>query len=221
MDGCEEPCDSSGRGERDDLDELIYWTGMAAVAVSAITGVLEAGRKPIDLFGIALVALATALGGGTVRDILLDRPVFWIHDQNYVFCALGAGFATFVLARLVRLPPNLFLLPDALGLALFTIVGTQIAIVWDVPWLAASVLGVITGVLGGVLRDMLCNEVPLVFSGVLYGTAAWVGALAYIGLLHNGMPPGPASWIAMAFIVALRLAALRWRIGVPRFEARR
>ena len=126
-----------------------------------------------------------------------------------------------MLARLVRLPVNVFLLPDALGLALFTVVGTQIAIVWNVPWLAASVLGVVTGVLGGVLRDMLCNEVPLVFSGVLYGTAAWAGALAFIALWHNGMPPGPASWVAMGFIVALRLAALRWRIGVPRFEASR
>lgn len=203
------------------MDELIYWTGMAAVAVSAITGVLEAGRKPIDLFGIALVALATALGGGTVRDVLLDRPVFWIQDQNYLYCALGAGIATFVLVRLVRLPANLFLLPDAVGLALFTVVGTQIAIVWDVPWLAASVLGVTTGVLGGVLRDIMCNEVPLVFSGVLYGTAAWAGALAFIALWRNGMAPGPASWIAMAFIVVLRLAALRWQIGVPRFQTRR
>jgi uncharacterized membrane protein YeiH len=208
-------------GGRDDVDELIYWMGMAAVAVSAITGVLEAGRKPIDLFGIALVALATALGGGTVRDLLLDRPVFWIEDQNYVYCALGAGVATFVLARLVRLPVNVFLLPDAVGLALFTVVGTQIAIVWNVPWLAASVLGVVTGVLGGVLRDMLCNEVPLVFSGVLYGTAAWAGALVFIGLWHSGLAPGPASYAAMALIVALRLAALRWRIGVPIFISRR
>jgi uncharacterized membrane protein YeiH len=203
------------------VDDLIYWTGMAAVAVSAITGVLEAGRKPIDLFGMTLVALASALGGGTIRDVLLDRPVFWLEDQAYLVCALAAGVATFALVRLVRLPVNVFLVPDAIGLALFTIVGTQIGIVWGVPWLAASVLGVITGVVGGVLRDMLCNEVPLVFSGVLYGTAAWAGALAFLALWRGGLSPGPASWIAMALIVALRLAALKWRIGLPRFVARR
>jgi uncharacterized membrane protein YeiH len=203
------------------LDDLIYWTGMAAVAVSAITGVLEAGRKPIDLFGMTLVALASALGGGTIRDMLLDRSVFWLDDQAYLVCALAAGVATFALVRLVRLPANLFLLPDAIGLALFTVVGTQIGIAWGVPWLAASLLGVITGVVGGVLRDILCNEVPLVFSGVLYGTAAWAGALLFIALWSGGVAPAPASYAAMAFIIAVRLAALRWRIGLPRFVARR
>jgi uncharacterized membrane protein YeiH len=203
------------------LDELIYWTGMAAVGVSAITGVLEAGRRPIDLFGMTLVALASALGGGTIRDVLLDRPAFWIDDQAYLVCALAAGVATFALVRLVRLPANLFLIPDAIGLALFTVVGTQIALVWGVPWLAASLLGVVTGVVGGVLRDMLCNEVPLVFSGVLYGTAAWAGALAFIGLWKGGMQPGPASLAAMGFIIVVRLAALKWGIGLPRFIARR
>lgn len=203
------------------MDDLIYWTGMAAVAVSAITGVLEAGRKPIDLFGMTLVALASALGGGTIRDMLLDRSVFWLDDQAYLVCALAAGVATFALVRLVRLPANLFLLPDAIGLALFTVVGTQIGIAWGVPWLAASLLGVITGVVGGVLRDILCNEVPLVFSGVLYGTAAWAGALLFIALWSGGVAPAPASYAAMAFIIAVRLAALRWRIGLPRFVARR
>lgn len=203
------------------MDDLIYWTGMAAVAVSAITGVLEAGRKPIDLFGMTLVALVSALGGGTIRDVLLDRTAFWLADQAYLVCALAAGVATFALVRLVRLPPNFFLIPDAVGLALFTVVGTQIGIAWGVPWLAASLLGVITGVVGGVLRDMLCNEVPLVFSGVLYGTAAWAGALLFIALWHAGLGPAPASWAAMAFIVLVRLAALRWRIRLPRFVARR
>lgn len=203
------------------MEDLIYWTGMAAVAVSAITGVLEAGRKPIDLFGMTVVGLTSALGGGTLRDLLLDRPAFWIADQAYLVCALVAGIATFALVRLVRLPANLFLIPDAIGLALFTIVGTQIALVYDVPWLAASFLGVVTGVFGGVLRDMLCNEVPLVFSGVLYGTAAWVGALVFIALWRGGLGPGVAGYAAMALIVALRLAALKWRIGLPRFVARR
>ena len=144
------------------MEELLYAIGLSAVAVSAMTGVLEAGRKPIDLFGVVLVALTSALGGGTMRDLLLDRRVFWLEDPTYLFAAIGAGLATVALVRMVRLPKNLFLVPDALGLALFTILGTHIALILDVHWFAATLLGVVTGVVGGVLRDMLCNEVPLV-----------------------------------------------------------
>ncbi len=202
------------------MDELIYWAGVAAVAVSAATGVLEAGRKPIDLFGMVLVALTAALGGGTLRDLLLDRPAFWIADPTYLVTALAAGVATFALVRLVRLPPNLFLLPDAIGLALFTVVGTEIALAYEVPWLAATFLGVVTGVFGGVLRDMLANEVPLVFSGELYGTAAWAGALLYVGLGRSGVAAPLAAGLAFALIIAVRLAAIRWRIRLPTFRAR-
>jgi uncharacterized membrane protein YeiH len=202
------------------MDPLIYWVGMAAVAVSAVTGVLEAGRKPIDLFGMVLVALTSALGGGTLRDLLLDRPAFWIADQTYLICALLAGVVTFAIVRLVRLPRNLFLIPDALGLALFTVVGTQIALLYEVPWLAATFLGVMTGVFGGVLRDMLSNEVPLVFSGELYGTAAWAGALLYVVLVGAEVSAALAAGAAFTFIVLVRLAAIRWRITLPTFSAR-
>src|SRR5690606_38454536 len=117
---------------------------------------------------------ATALGGGTVRDVLVGRPVFLIADQLYLIVALVATLAVFFAVRNLRLPPRLFLIPDAFGLALFTIVGTQIALQWQAPWLVASLLGMITGVVGGVLRDVLCNEVPLVFvRGELYASAAW------------------------------------------------
>ncbi|HUX23820.1 MAG TPA: TRIC cation channel family protein, partial [Burkholderiales bacterium] len=134
---------------------LVYVIGMSAVAVSAITGVLEAGRKPIDLFGVVLVALTSALGGGTIRDLLLERPVFWVADQTYLVAAIAAGVMTFVLVRLARLPANLFLVPDALGLALFTIIGTQVALSAGAPWFVATFLGLVTGVFGGVLRDIL------------------------------------------------------------------
>ena len=139
--------------------------GFAAVAVCAVTGVLEAGRKPMDLFGVVVIALVAALGGGTLRDLLLDRPVFWVHDPRHLVAALLAGFATFLVARLVRVPPRLFLVPDAMGLALFTVLGTRIALDLDAHWLVASLMGVITGVFGGIVRDVLCNEVPLVFGG--------------------------------------------------------
>ena len=202
------------------MEELLYAIGISAVAVSAMIGVLEAGRKPIDLFGVVLVALTSALGGGTVRDLLLDRRVFWLEDPTYLFAAIGAGLAAVALVRMVRLPKNLFLIPDALGLALFTVLGTHIALMLDVHWFAATLLGVVTGVVGGVLRDMLCNEVPLVFSGELYGTAAWSGTLVYAALLGAGVADSGAALVAMTVVFGLRMAAVQWRITLPTFVAR-
>src|SRR5690606_13468360 len=128
------------------MEFLLYWVGLAAVAVNALTGVLDAGRKQMDLVGVVMVGTATALGGGTVRDILLQRPVFWLSDQLYLVVALAMTLIIFFAVRGLRLPPRLFLIPDAIGLALFTVVGTQISLQAGAPWLAASLLGVITGV---------------------------------------------------------------------------
>ncbi|CAG0926744.1 MAG: hypothetical protein EFKGCFLK_00969 [Rhodocyclaceae bacterium] len=203
------------------MESLLYWIGLAAVAVSALTGVLDAGRKQMDLVGVTMVGCATALGGGTVRDLLLDRPVFWIGDQTYLVVALATTLAVFFAVRGLRLPPRLFLIPDAVGLALFTIVGTQVALEWQAPWLAASLLGVITGVVGGVLRDVLCNEVPLVFvRGELYASAAWFGALALVGLQSLGIPPVAAAWAGMAAVLAARLLAMIYRITLPTYSER-
>ncbi|NJD24821.1 MAG: trimeric intracellular cation channel family protein [Betaproteobacteria bacterium] len=198
------------------MDALVYWVGLAAVAVNALTGVLDAGRKQMDLIGALLVAVATALGGGTVRDLLLDRNVFWVVDQSYLTVALATGLLTFVAARARAIPPRLFLIPDAIGLALFTIVGTQVALQWHTPWLVASLMGVITGVVGGVLRDILCNDVPLVFlKGELYASAAWAGALAMIGLQQAGLSAVASAWAGMAIVLVLRLAAIRYRLTLP------
>lgn len=149
------------------LGAATYWITQVAVAVSAAAGVLEAGRKRFDLFGMLVVGFAAALGGGSIRDLLLDRAVLWVHDQTYLIVALAAGFATFFLARRVPLPLRLFLVPDALGLALHTVVGTKVALAVGAPWLVASFMGVVTGVMGGVLRYVLCNEEPVVFQGTL------------------------------------------------------
>lgn len=204
------------------IDALLYWVGLAAVAVNALTGVLDAGRKQMDLIGALLVAVATALGGGTVRDLLLDRNVFWVVDQTYLMAALGTAMISFFIARTLAVPPRLFLIPDAIGLALFTIVGTQIALQWHTPWLVASLMGMITGVLGGVLRDILCNDVPTIFlKGELYASAAWLGALAMIGMQTAGVPSVPASWLAMALILALRLVAIRYHVTLPAFTPQR
>jgi len=204
------------------MDALLYWVGMAAVAVSALTGVLDSGRKQMDLIGALLVGIATALGGGTIRDLLLDRNVFWVVDQAYLVAALGTGFITFFIARTLPVHPRLFLTPDAVDLALLTIVGTQVALQWHTPWLVASLMGVITGVVGGVLRDILCNDVPLVFlKGELYASAAWLGALVLVGLQQIGIDAISASWLAMAVVLTLRLLPMRFHLTLPVFRTQK
>ena len=201
------------------MEWLLYWVGMAAVAVNALTGVLDAGRKKMDLVGVIMVGCATALGGGTVRDVLLDRTVFWINDPVYLMVAVITTVVIFFVVRNLHLPPRLFLLPDAIGLALFTVVGTQIALEWQVHWLVATLLGVTTGVVGGVLRDVLCSDVPLIFvRGELYASAAWAGAVVLVALQTMGADHVLSVWVAMAVIVMARLGAMWFRITLPTYE---
>lgn len=202
--------------------DFVYWIGMAAVAVSAVAGALESGRKRMDIVGVSVVALATALGGGTVRDFLLNRPVFWVSDQAYLFAAFAAALATFFVVRAVRLPASVFLIPDAIGLALFAIAGTQIALDLHAPWLVAGLMGVITATFGGVLRDVFCNEIPLIFlPGELYASAALAGALGFIALRAAGIDHVLAGWVGMAIVFGLRVAGMYLQIRVPTFVARK
>lgn len=201
--------------------ELIYATAMAAVAVNAASAVLETEDKRMDLVGAITVGLATSLGGGTLRDVLLNRPVFWLGDINYLVCGLLAVGGTFALARRVRIRPGLFLIPDAVGLALFTVVGCQIALAMGIHWLPASLLGVVTGVFGGMLRDILVNEVPLVMRpGTLYATASWLGALTLIAGLRLGCGEAASALAGGGLVLLLRLAALRYRLRLPTYKSR-
>lgn len=199
---------------------LIYILDLCAVAVCAITATLEAQRRELDLFGVAVISVIAGIGGGTVRDLLLGRlPVYWIHDSIYVVVGITAAMLTFFIQRNIRIPRNFFLLPDAIGLALFTVIGTSIAMSLHVNWLIAALMGVITGVFGGVIRDILCNEVPLIFRTDIYATAALVGALLLIALDSLGMAHNIALVLSMFVTVAIRLIAIRWHIHLPRFRA--
>ncbi|MGV0998572.1 MAG: trimeric intracellular cation channel family protein [Fluviibacter sp.] len=199
-------------------DVLIYGLGLAASVTCAITGVLVARDKGVDLFGALMAGLATALAGGTVRDLLLGRKVFWMADETYLQISVIAAMVTFFITRIRHLPENLFLIPDAIGLALFAIVGTQVALDWQMPWLTASLLGVLTAVLGGLLRDVMINEVPLVFSSELYATAAWLGAMTLIVLDALNMNTTLAAWIAIVVGFTVRMIAIRWKVTLPRFR---
>lgn len=201
-------------------DALIYGLGLAASVTCALTGVLVARDKGVDLFGALMAGVATSLGGGTVRDLLLGRKVFWMADETYLWFTVVTAMLTFFVTRIRHLPENLFLIPDAIGMSLFAIVGTQVALDWNMPWLTASLLGVVTAVFGGLLRDVMINQVPLVFSSELYATAAWIGAMTLIVLNALGVESSVTAWIGIATCVTVRMIAIRWKVTLPRFHHR-
>jgi len=200
------------------LMDSLYWITLFAVIVSSASGVLKAGFKQFDLFGVIIIAIATGLGGGSLRDMLLDRGVFWIQDQMFFFASLGSAIVMFIIARLVVISPRFFLIPDAAGLATFAIAGTLVSIMMDTPWLVASFMGVMTGTMGGIFRDVLCQERPVVFQSPLYATVSWGGSMLFIGLLYLNMDVTLAASIAGIGIFIARLIALYFNISLPRFR---
>lgn len=193
---------------------------LAGVAVFATSGALAAGRRSLDLFGVFIIAAVTAVGGGTTRDLLLDRqPIFWLQNPAYLATIAAAAALTVLVVRrrgALPVPPRVLLLADALGLALFTITGTRIASQAGVPAPSAALLGMMTGALGGVFRDVLCGEVPMILRRDLYATAALAGSLAY--LVAQSLPRPWPSLLGLAAVLLLRgLAIFRgWRLPVFR-----
>ena len=199
------------------LDSL-YWITLIAVIVSSASGVLKAGFKQYDLFGVIIIAVATGLGGGSLRDMLLDRDVFWIREQMFFFASLGSALVMFITARLIVISPKFFLIPDAAGLATFAIAGTLVSLMVGAPWLVASFMGVITGTMGGIFRDILSNEPPVVFQSSLYATVSWGGSLLFIILLYLNLDVTIAAIIAGVSIFVARLLAIQLNISLPRFR---
>lgn len=200
---------------------MVYAMALAAVAVGAITGALVAGRKNMDGIGVLVLAVATGIGGGTLRDMLLGTQTFWIHDQTYLLVAAGAGLATMWTAKIwLRLSKSL-VIADAIALALFTGMGAEKAMDLQLSWALVVTMGVITGVAGGVMRDVLAAEVPCVFvKGEFYTTAAILAVLVMLLLHYAGLGKNASIIIGDVFCVALRLAALRWKWTLPVFRLR-
>ncbi len=190
---------------------LLEVLDLCGVAVFAISGVASARRARMDLFGILVVAVITAIGGGTLRDLLLGRqPVFWVDDAAYLTVIGGTVAAALVYARWWSPPEHVLYLADTGGLALFAVGGTQTALALGVGWHTAIVMGMLSGCAGGLLRDLLCGEVPYVLRREVYATAALAGAGLYVLLLRLGVPEQVAAVVGMVVIAAVRLVT-RWR----------
>ena len=185
-----------------------------AVLAAAFSGFAEARNKKMDPVGVFTVAFITAFGGSTLRDVLLDRrPFFWVQHQHYVVLILVLTLLAMPVMRLAqRVVPNaLFVVADAIGLGFFSIAGVVVAADLGSPPIVAAMMGVVTGVFGGVLRDVILNEVPMVLrDGKPYALAALVGCVFFLLVVAAGWPPELATWIAAALIVAIRLISWRW-----------
>ena len=200
---------------------MLYFLDMAAVAVFAFSGALEGSRKRMDLFGILVVAFVTALGGGTLRDLLLStaapRPVFWMENPLYIYMALAGGLLGFGLSVSGHFAYRTLLIADAIGLSTACVIGAQKAVAAGATAPVILIMAVLTGVAGGILRDVLCNEVPLVFrpDTRLYATAALFGGALFLALRQMGLNAGLNSACAVICTLFLRLAALHWKLMLP------
>ena len=189
-----------------------------AIAAEAMTAALAAGRRNMDWFGVCLIACVTALGGGTMRDIFLDHyPLVWVENPYVLLLVCGAALITIPLARLVDRLRWPFLLLDALGLVVFTVIGCNIGIEAGVHPIIVIVAGMVTGTAGGVLRDVLCNDIPLIFQGELYATVSVVtGVIYYLGLM-GGLPVDLMVLVATTIGFVLRVMAIAFKWEMPKF----
>jgi uncharacterized membrane protein YeiH len=203
---------------------LQYYLEHFAVSVSAISGVLAARGKQVDLFGVLVLAVVTAFGGGTLRDLLLGAlPVMWMQDTTFLYNALISALATFAVVRFRELPETELLVADAFALALFTIVGARKAMSFHSDPVVVVTMGVITGVAGGLLRDTLLQEIPVVFrrETYYYATASLCGSGVYVAMQH-WLPDLNATMVAAVLVtLLLRLISLRWKFTLPAFESGR
>ena len=192
----------------------------AGVAVFAVSGAIAAGRKSFDLLGVVVIALVTSIGGGTVRDVLLDRqPVFWIGNPTYLVVIVAAALLTVPYTRRFKPPAQALQWADALGLAFFGISGAQVAENAHQSGTILMVMGTITSVFGGVLRDVLCNDIPMILrKGNIYATAVIAGVTLYVLARTLGASREAASLLGMALIAGLRFAALAWNLSLPVYQ---
>ena len=181
----------------------------------AISGIRLASGKQIDWFGAYVVGLATAIGGGTVRDLLLDLTPFWILDGKYLLTTAAALLATLLFKDKIFKWGNTLFLFDAIGLGLFTVVGISKSLAMGLPFWVCMVMGTITGSVGGVIRDVLLNEVPLLLRKDIYALACVAGGLVYFACVQLKLPVNITELVAALVVIAVRVIAVKLHIHLP------
>lgn len=197
---------------------MIYYLGLIGIAAFSITGVIAAGKKDMDIFSIVLLGVVTALGGGTLRDVIIDAsPVFWIADLSYLWVSILASTLTFFLIRYVNHVLQLLLFVDAFGLSLFTILASEKTMSLGFTQPVAVLMGLITGIAGGMIRDILTGRMPLLLGKEFYATPALLGAIAFSILVYCFPSHEFNRLYAIAIIFILRASAIQWGLYYPRW----
>ncbi|PPL01976.1 trimeric intracellular cation channel family protein [Parapedobacter indicus] len=195
--------------------ELIYYIDLLGTMVFAISGAMAAQRHNIDIFGAAFTGFVTAIGGGSLRDIFLNLRPVWVDDGNYLLAILaGVLIAIFFNKILGRLARTLSLF-DALGIGFFTVVGVQKSLAFDSSGIAAVVLGLFSAVMGGVTRDTLLNDTPLIFRKEIYATACLSGAVLFVLLSRTGVDYNLNAFISAAVVSIVRIVAVKYKLTLP------
>lgn len=201
------------------MNAMLHTIEVAGVVAFACSGFIEARRKRMDPVGVFTVAFITAFGGGTLRDLLLDRrPLFWVENQEYPILIFLLALIATPLFRHLRhaVTESAIEWADALGLGLFSVTGTSLALELNMPAFVCAMMGVITGIFGGVLRDVICNEIPMVFRrGQLYATCAFTGCWVYLGMTYLQFNDAAALSAGIISTFALRMLAVKFDLKLP------
>lgn len=195
----------------------LYELQLIGTAVFAVTGVLAVNRRGLDVFGAVVLGTVTALGGGTLRDVVVHAPVFWQQDLNYIWVSVGAALIAFFASRPFVSTYALLLYLDALGTALFAVVATEKILVLQFRPIVAVLMGIVTSIGGGLLRDVLAGRPTLLMSREIYATPVLLGCTLYVGLRQLGFGHRAVGTAAFLVIFSLRAAAIYWHIEMPRW----
>ncbi|ELR63464.1 Putative inner membrane protein [Photobacterium marinum] len=201
---------------------LIYFLDMFGTAVFAASGVILAGRLRMDPFGVVVLASVTAIGGGTIRDMALGAtPVFWITDTNYLWVIFVTCLISMMIIRRPRQIPWYFLpVADAIGLAVFVAIGVEKALRFEASPMVAVIMGVMTGCGGGLIRDVLAREIPMVLRTEVYATACILGGIVHTSALAIHVDSTVATMAGIITTLTIRLTAIRWHLSLPAFAPR-
>jgi len=202
------------------IDIALLWLGYFGVAVFAISGALVASRKCLDLVGFALIGTVTGIGGGTLRDLLLGSPVFWVHQPNYIVLCVVFATMVYFIAPHIESRYKALLWADAAGLSLFCVLGAKLALESGFSAIIAIVMGLLTATFGGLLRDILCNETTLIMRNEVYATAAFAGALVYTLIEPFSLPYQLAELSGITACLIVRALGITQGLSLPTYRAR-
>ncbi|WP_075342331.1 trimeric intracellular cation channel family protein [Tenacibaculum agarivorans] len=199
--------------------DVIYVIDILGTFAFAISGALVASKKEFDLFGVIILAFVTAVGGGMLRDILIDaHPINWIGDLNYIKTIAVAVVFTFLFKKKIEPLRKTFFLFDTIGISVFTLLGLQKGLSYDLPAVVAIIMGMVSAVFGGVIRDVLSREVPLIFKKEIYASACLLGGLVYLLLLKLNVDDNLNFICSAIIIILVRTLSVIYKLELPKIR---